>query len=141
MSTPRRVNWQTGTQPLSGESKKCALSTKNSPHHHTDPTRELVEKMSVLQGRTARARAQIEASTEHTSPFSRKKERPNPSPPRRRKYVKFFQKPSTVASPVSTVKPRIAPRTKSSPEKTNVPYSTSNTQTPKKGCQIQGARE
>ena len=56
MSTPRRVNWQTGTQPLSGESEKCALSTKNTPHHHTHPTRELVEIMSVLQGRTARAR-------------------------------------------------------------------------------------
>ena len=42
-------------------------------HHHTDPTRELVEIMSVLQGRTARARAQIEASTEHTSPFSRRR--------------------------------------------------------------------
>ena len=73
MSTPRRVNWQPGTQPLSGESEKCALSTKNTPHHHTDPTRELVEIMSVLQGRTARARAQIEASTEHTSPFSRRR--------------------------------------------------------------------
>ena len=58
-----------GTRPLSGESEKYALSTKNVPHHHTDPTRELVEIMSVLQGRTARARAQIEASTEHTSPF------------------------------------------------------------------------
>ena len=73
MSTPRRVNWQLGTQPMSGESEKCALSTKNTPHHHTDPTRELIEIMSVLQGRTARARVQIEASIEHTSPFSRRK--------------------------------------------------------------------
>ena len=73
MSTHGRVNWQPGTRPLSGESEKCALSMKNAPHHHTDPTRELVEIMSVLQGRTARARAQIEASTEHTSPFSRRR--------------------------------------------------------------------
>ena len=55
--------------------------------------------------------------------------------------MKFFQKPSIVTSPVSTVTPSIAPRTKSSPEKSNVPYSTSNTQTPRKGCQIQGAGE
>ena len=46
---------------------------EKTPHHHTDPTRELVEIMSVFQGRTARARAQIEASTEHTSPFSRRR--------------------------------------------------------------------
>ena len=44
------------------------------PHIITqDPTRELVEMISVLQGRTARARAQIEASTEHTSPFCMRK--------------------------------------------------------------------
>ena len=72
MSTPRRVHWQPGTQPLTGESEKCALSTKNAPHHHTGQTRKLVEIMSVFQGRTARARAQVEASTEQTSPFCKK---------------------------------------------------------------------
>ena len=101
------------------------------PHIITpDPTHELVEIMSVLQGRKARARAQIEASTEQTSPFCRRKNAKIRAHRRRRKYVKFFQKPSTVASPVSTVKPSIAQRTKSSPEKSKVPYSTSNTQTP-----------
>ena len=48
--------------------------------------------------------------------------------------MKFFQKPSTVTSPASTVKPSIAQRTKSSPEKSNVPNSASNTQTPRKAA-------
>ena len=32
-----RINWQNnwGLNPPPGESEKCALSTKNAPHHHT----------------------------------------------------------------------------------------------------------
>ena len=56
-----------------------------------DPAHRLVEIISVLQGRTARAKTQIEASTEHTSPFCVREKRQNPSPHRPRKCVKFFQ--------------------------------------------------
>ena len=101
------------------------------PHIITqDPTRELVEIMSVLQGRTARARAKIEASTEQTSPFCKRKKRQNPSLRQRRKICEILPEAKYCRKPVSSVKQSIVQRTKSSPEKSNVPYSTSNTQTP-----------
>ena len=58
-----------------------------------------------------KANLQPEASTGHTSPFKPNGERTlqDPSPPQRRKCVKFVQRPSAVANPVSTVEPSIAP--------------------------------
>ena len=70
------------------------------PHIITqDPAHRLAEIMSVLHGRTARARTQIEASTEHISPFCGREKRQNPSPRRRRKCVKFFQSPVLSQAP------------------------------------------
>ena len=75
------------------EREKCSTSSRKFQHI------DLVEIMSVLQERTTRAKTQIEASTEHTSPFCGRQERQNPSPPRRRKCVKFFQSPVLSEAP------------------------------------------
>ena len=66
-----------------------------------EPGHRLAEIMSVPQRRTARAKTQIEALTELTSPFCvrTEKKRQNPSPRRRRKCVKFFQSPVLSQAP------------------------------------------
>ena len=112
------------------------LNIKQNPAHR------LVEIMSILQGRTARARTQIEASTEHTSPFCMRMEKNAAI----QVHVNVENVSNSSKSQVLSQTPNplssqaLRPKTKSSPEESNDLYSTSNTQTPRKGCQIHGRR-